>query len=151
MSQKATAVIYLPFPRLVMSVVRVGCSVGQFRAQMGIMNDGIKMFHRENSHSVWNDIGLKGALGVAVAVVDKDISPQQNIMLLFIGKYKLYIHAIVVPEPLVQFSSRAKMHWCNLASCRPSESFCMFRVLYFTRLTWSWQLECDFKQQGKKT
>jgi len=53
---------------------------------------------------------LKGAVGVAVAVVDKDISPQQNIMLLFIGKYKLYIHAIVVPEPLVQFSSRAKMH-----------------------------------------
>ena len=50
MSQKATSVIYLPFPRLVMSVVRVGCSVGQFRAQMGIMNDGIKMFHRENQH-----------------------------------------------------------------------------------------------------
>ena len=47
---RATGVIYLPFPRLVMSVVRVGCSVGQFRAQMGIMNDGIKMFHRENQH-----------------------------------------------------------------------------------------------------
>ena len=42
------------------------------------MNDGIKMFRRENSHSVWNDIGLKGALGVVVAVVDKDISPQQS-------------------------------------------------------------------------
>ena len=50
MSQKATPVIYLPFPRLVMSVVRVGWSVGQFRAQMGIMNDDIKMFHRENQH-----------------------------------------------------------------------------------------------------
>ena len=42
------------------------------------MNDGIKMFHRENSHSVWNDIRLKGAVGVVVAVVDKDISPQQS-------------------------------------------------------------------------
>ena len=53
-------------------------------------------------------MGLKGAVGVAVAVVDKDISPQQNIMLLFIGKYKLYIHAVVVAEQLVEFFSRTQ-------------------------------------------
>ena len=69
----------------------VGCKggllSGLIQGSKGIMNDGIKMFHRENSHSVWNDIELKGAVGVAI--VDKDISPQQNTMLLFIGKYKL--------------------------------------------------------------
>ena len=57
----------------------VGCKggllSGLIQGSKGIMNDVIKMFHRENSHSVRNDIGLKGAVGVAVAVVDKDISP----------------------------------------------------------------------------
>ena len=60
-----------------------------------------------------------------------------------IGKYKLYIPAVVVPEQLVEFFSRTQTQWHNLASCRPSGSFhsvChMVDMIMSARMWLKWQ------------